>query len=189
MLTRAGCEARKLIASATSSGASQSIWSLVLSSHSCAPASVTWLCSSVSTMPGSIAETRTFFAPSSASPDPVLRPRQTRRLRQTRRPRRSGPTFKPRASQGIPQTHRGRLPSAQLHEPARRPGHQLRQPHPARPRHAGVHHVAHPAATAPSNSSASPTDTARRSQYPTSTRPQNPRSPPQPVNKPGGTSG
>jgi len=110
MLTRAGCEARKLIASATSSGASQSIWSLVLSSHSCAPASVTWLCISVSTMPGSIAETRTFFAPSSASPDPVLRPRQTRRLRQTRRPRRSGATFKPRASQGIPQTHEDDCP-------------------------------------------------------------------------------
>jgi len=45
-------------------------------------------------------------------PDPVSRPRQTRRPRQAHRPGRRGATFKPHAGQGIPQTHRGRLPGA-----------------------------------------------------------------------------
>ena len=35
-------------------------------------------------------------------------------------------------------------PGAQLHQPARRPGHHLRQPHPTRRRHASVHHDHHP---------------------------------------------
>ena len=47
-----------------------------------------------------------------------------------------------------PQTHPRRPPGAQFHQPARRPGHHLRQPHPTRPRHAGVHHDHHTHPTA-----------------------------------------
>jgi len=54
------------MASATSSGASHSICDLELSSQSRAPAKSTWLCSSVPTIPGSIALTRTPLPPSSA---------------------------------------------------------------------------------------------------------------------------
>ena len=46
------------------------------------------------------------------APIVVSRPRQTRRPRQGHRPGRRGATFTPRAGQGIPQTHRGRLPGA-----------------------------------------------------------------------------
>ena len=73
-------------------------------------------------------------------PNPVLRQRQTRRSRQTRRPRRRGPTLRPSAHQSRAQTHPRRRRGTQLHQPARRPGHHLRQPHPARRRHAGIHH-------------------------------------------------
>ena len=124
---------------------------------------------------------------------PILfsRPRQTRRPRQAHRPRRSGATFKPRAGQGIPQTHRGRLPGTQLHQPARRPGHHLRQPHPARPRHALVHHDhhAHPAAAARLRTAwrlPPPRHGVVSNPNPAGSR--NPRSTHQPVNKPGGTS-
>ena len=87
---------------------------------------------------------------------------------------RCGPAFQPRAGQGLPQTHADTTP-AQVHQPARRPGHHLRPPYAARPRHGSVHHDhhAHPCFSGgPSNYLASPTLTAWRRQYTQTTRPQ-----------------
>ena len=54
------------------------------------------------------------------------------------------------AHQSRAQTHRRRLPGAQLHQPAHRPGHHLRQLHPTHRRPASIHqdHHPHPAAAA-----------------------------------------
>src|SRR4029077_15658148 len=72
-----------------------------------------------------------------------------RRSCQTRQPRRRRATLRPGTHQSRPQTHRRRRPGTQLHQPARRPGHHLRQPHPTGRRHATIHHhhQPHPAAT------------------------------------------
>jgi Domain of unknown function (DUF5914) len=79
--------------------------------------------------------------------DPVSRPRRTRRGRPTPQSRSLRPSVLtprwPRPPANAPPT----TTPAQLHQPARRPGHHLRQPCSARPRHASVHHDrhAHPA--------------------------------------------
>ena len=104
----------------------------------------------------------------SPGPNPVPRQRQTRRGRQTRQPRRRSPTLRAGPDQSSAQTHRRRRPGAQLHQPARRPGHPLRQPHPARRRHASIHHHSPPPPRCngePSNCSTSLTATVTCSQY------------------------
>ena len=84
-----------------------------------------------------------------------------------------------------------RHPGTQLHHPAGRSGHHLRQPDPARRRHAAIHHDHHPHPTA-----AAGLRTPRHLPPPrpgvvstnTPQRPQNPRSTPQTVNPTRGTS-
>ena len=77
-------------------------------------------------------------------PNAVRRQRQTRRGRQTRQSRCRSTTLRHRTGQGRAQTHHGQHPGAQLHQPARRPGHHLRQQHPTRRRHTSLHHDHHP---------------------------------------------
>ena len=95
------------------------------------------------------------------------------------------------SGQSRAQTHRRRHPGAQLHQPAGRPGHHLRQPDPAHRRHAGIHHDHHPhpaAAASLRTPRHLPPPRLGVVSTPTPATPQNPSSTPQPVNKPGGAS-
>jgi hypothetical protein len=83
-------------------------------------------------------------------PNPFPGQRQTRRGCQTRQRRGPRRALRRRAGQGCPQTHHREHPGAQLHQPARRFGHHLRQPDSAGRRPASLHqdHHTHPSAAA-----------------------------------------